>query len=286
MPTSPLAHSGGEERSRVPAIQRAGAVFDAFMESQGAPMSVTDLARQLRVPKSSMLNLCNALVEERLLRRIDGVYSLGPKLAGLGAVYLSSIELVREFQEVCGEHTEIEGTIKLAALGDHSDIIYLSRHDSARPARLVLDVRVQQPAHCTASGKAMLACLDEANFDAWIAGRTKLAQVTPHGISDVKLLRRAMTDVRRDGYSIDDEECIEGVFCVGTAITSGRDQSDTLGLSVALLKQHASDARVLELAAAIKSIAADLAERLGDSYLTLETLGAEKTSRTPSRAQS
>ena len=231
------------ERSRVPAIQRAGAVFDAFMESQGAAMSVTDLARQLRVPKSSMLNLCNALVEERLLRRIDGVYSLGPKLAGLGAVYLSSIELVREFQEVCDEHTEIEGTIKLAALGDHSDIVYLSRHDSTRPARLVLDVRVQQPAHCTASGKAMLACLDEPSFDAWIAGRTNLAQLTPHGISDVRLLRKAVTDVRRDGYSIDDEECIEGVFCVGTAIASGRDQSDTLGLSVALLKQYATEPR-------------------------------------------
>ena len=55
-----------------------------------------------------------------------------------------------------------------------------------------------------------------------------------------------MTDVRRDGYSIDDEECIEGVFCVGTAIANRRDQSNTLGLSVALLKQHASEKLVLK----------------------------------------
>ena len=273
MRTKPLIDRGGEERSRVPAIQRAGAVFDALMEGQ------------LGVPKSSMLNLCNALVGERLLRRIDGVYSLGPKLAGLGAVYLSSIELVREFQEVCGERTEIEGTIKLAMLGDHGDIIYLSRHDSTRPARLVLDVRVQQPAHCTASGKAMLACLDEANFDAWIGSRTELARLTPHGISDVELLRKAMTDVRRDGYSIDDEECIEGVFCVGTAIANRRDQSNTLGLSVALLKQHASEKLVLKLAAAIRRLAADLAERLGDGYLVLERLGEEETARAPSRRE-
>jgi DNA-binding IclR family transcriptional regulator len=282
MPREPLRDSGGEERSRVPAIQRAGAVFDALMESQGEPMSLTDLARQLRVPKSSMLNLCNALVEERLLRRIDGVYSLGPKLAGLGAVYLASIELVREFQEVCGEHAEIEGTIKLATLGDHSDIIYLSRHDSIRPSRLVLDVRVQQPAYCTASGKAMLACLDEGNLDAWIAGRTELAQLTPHGISDVKLLRKALTEVRQSGYSIDDEECIEGVFCVGTALASRRDQSNTLGLSVALLKQHANEKRVVKLAVAIQGLAADLAERLGDGYLTLERLGIEEAAPTRS----
>jgi DNA-binding IclR family transcriptional regulator len=132
----------------------------------------------------------------------------------------------------------------------------------------------------------MLACLDETNFDAWTGGRKDLGRLTPHGISDVELLRKAMTEVRIGGYSIDDEECIEGVFCVGTAIANSRDQSNTLGLSVALLKQHASEKLVLKLAAAIQRLAADLAERLGGGYLLVGRLGEDETARVPSGRES
>ena len=50
----------------------------------------SDLARQLEAPKSSLLNICSALLSERLLRRNSaGRYHLGIRLAEFAAAHLA-----------------------------------------------------------------------------------------------------------------------------------------------------------------------------------------------------
>jgi IclR family transcriptional regulator, blcABC operon repressor len=259
------------ERPRVPAIARTAAVFDAIMANVGDPMSLTDLSRELGIPKSSMANICHQLVDERFLSRVDGMYRLGPKLATLGTVYLASVDVVREFQDVCSDRKPgFDETVKLATLGEHGDIIYVARHDSGRPSALTLDFRAQQPAHCTASGKAMLACLPAADLDTWLEQRPMFARPTANSIGDENELRRAIEIARRCGHALDDEECIEGVFCVGTAMAAKSDNRDVLGISLALLKQRAVPERVTGLVGEVKRLARELADRLGHGYVTLD----------------
>lgn len=268
-----------EDRAIVPAVARAVAILDALVANGGDPMSSTQLARQLNIPKSSTINLCRQLTTERLLRRVDGLYALGPKLTTLGAVCLASIDTVREFRDVCASRgPECDQTVKLATLGDHGDVIYLARHDSGRPSTLVIDVRVQQPAHCTATGKAMLACLSEPEFEHWISSRRNdFTRPTANSIGSESALRSVVRDAQVRGYAIDDEECIEGVFCVGTALGSRNTADDVLGLSFALLKQRASSERVAELADEVRLMALELAARLGNGYVPL----SGRTTRKP-----
>ena len=76
-------------RSRVPALSRAVTLLDAVAVAQGG-LTLSDLARLLKAPKSSLLNICDTLLAERLLRRdIEGRYRLGIRIAELAAAQLS-----------------------------------------------------------------------------------------------------------------------------------------------------------------------------------------------------
>ncbi len=257
----------------VPAISRAAAVLDAIMENGGESLSLAELARELRVPKSSLGNVCRELVAERLLLRIGNDYRLGPKLAALGAVFLASVDFVREFQNACMTHEPaIVYTTKLAVLGDHGDTIYLSRYDPTRPASLVIDVSVQQPAHCTASGKALLACLPGPEFSAWVGDREALVHATRNSIGSIAQLRREIGKIRASGIALDEEECHEGVYCVATALANFADPSGGLGISFALLSQQATEEAVGVLRAEVTALATELASRLGGGYVPLAQL--------------
>jgi len=254
----------------VPAVARAAAAMDVLLASGGDPISLSDLARRIGVPKSSMANICSQLVEERLLLRVDGMYRLGPKLAALGAVYLASVDVVREFQNICSERdASLAATAKLASLGEHGEIVYLARHDLSRPSGLSLDIRVQQPAHCTASGKAILASLPDEAVTHWLKASSPLVRRTAKSITESAALWAAIGDARERGYAVDDEECIDGIVCVGTSINTKDDTGEVLGLSLALLKQHAVKNRVEAVAAEVRRLALALVDRLGRGYQVL-----------------
>lgn len=71
--------------SRVPAVHRATRVLGE-VSAAGRPLALADLARRLGLPKSSLLGICQALGEERLLARdAGGRYRLGLRVAELAS---------------------------------------------------------------------------------------------------------------------------------------------------------------------------------------------------------
>jgi ribose transport system substrate-binding protein len=81
--------------SRVPAVHRAARVLRAVAATDH-PVALTELARSLGLPKSSLLGICQALAEERLLVRDgDGRYRLGLRVAELASVARATASTVR-----------------------------------------------------------------------------------------------------------------------------------------------------------------------------------------------
>jgi ribose transport system substrate-binding protein len=73
---------------RVPSVTRAAAVLNAVAATSEG-ISLADLARIVDAPKSSLLSVCLALTDERLLRRSDdGRYVLGIRVAELASAEL------------------------------------------------------------------------------------------------------------------------------------------------------------------------------------------------------
>src|SRR5712691_4836243 len=162
---------------------------DDAADSTGEAPGPSELARRLGLPKSSIANICNALAEIGLVRRIGTGFALGRKLAELGGAYLASVDQVQEFYEACRLLTTgSEETIQLAILDD-LEMTYLARHDGRQPVRLTSQIGRRLPATVTATGKAALASLDEADLDRRLAGIVDLPMLTPNSIGTVEALR-------------------------------------------------------------------------------------------------
>ena len=65
-----------------------------------------------------------------------------------------------------------------------------------------------------------------------------------NSISTVDALRADIEAVRRRGHAIDDEETVEGVICLGAAITPRRAGEGPYAASVTLLKARATEERI------------------------------------------
>lgn len=236
--------AGAESESLAPAVTRAGAILDLLAENAGEAAGPSELARRLGLPKSSIANICNALADIGLVRRIGTGFALGRKLAELGGAYLASVDQVQEFYEAAQLlPTGSEETVQLAIL-DGLEMTYLARHDGRQPVRLTSQIGRRLPATVTATGKAALASLAMDDLDERLAGVRDLPTLTPNSIGTVEALRADLDAVRERGYSMDDEETVEGVVCFGVMIPGRRPGEGPYAASITLLKARATDERV------------------------------------------
>jgi DNA-binding IclR family transcriptional regulator len=255
------AFERAEAESLAPAVTRAAAILDVLAEDPSVVAGPSELARRLGLPKSSIANICAALADAGLIRRIGTGFSLGRKLAELGGAYLSAVDVVQEFYEACRQlPTGSEETVQLAVL-DGVEMTYLARHDGRQQVRLTSGIGRRLPAISTATGKAALASLDDAELERRLATVTGFPAVTPHSHLTLEALRADLTRVRARGYAIDDEETVQGVMCYGIVVPARRPDGP-YAASITLLRARASDERVPLLIDDLRWLAAALSDPL------------------------
>jgi DNA-binding IclR family transcriptional regulator len=252
---------GSEADSLAPAVTRAAVILDLLAENRGTAAGPSELARRLGLPKSSIANICAALADAGLARRVGTGFALGRKLAELGGAYLASVDQIQEFYDASHElEAGSDETIQLAVL-DGIEMTYLARHDGRQPVRLTSQIGRRLPASVTATGKAALATLDRDEVARRFEG-VELPTLTRRSLPSLEALLADLDVVRQRGYSMDDEETVEGVVCFGVAIP-GRDPGEgPYAASITLLKARATFDRVPVLIADLHRLAARLSDPL------------------------
>jgi len=248
--------------SLAPAVTRAALILDVMAEAGAEPVGPSELARRLGLPKSSIANICGALADAGLVRRIGTGFTLGRRLAELGGAYLASIDQVQEFYELA-RHLPAgsEETVQFAIL-DGVEVTYLARHDGRQPVRLSSGIGRRLPAFSTATGKAALASLPAGELDRRLAGITEIPQPTPNAHGSVERLRADLAAIRERGYAIDDEETMEGVVCYGVMIPSRQPGEGPCAASITLLKVRATPERVSALLDDLRALVTGLSDPL------------------------
>jgi DNA-binding IclR family transcriptional regulator len=252
-----------EESSLVPAVRRAGAILEALARAHGRPVSTSELSRQLSLPKSSTANLCLALEAERLLTRVDGGYRLGRRLVELGGAYLATVDQVQEFYTACRRQPHVSQQTARVAVLEGADVLYLARYDGTQPIRLTANIGDRFPAHCTATGKALLARLEPAAIEERYRGQRRLTALTERSIGTVPELMTELERVRKNGYAMDDEETTPGVTCLAISVPGFRTDSDPFAISVTSMTSQLVD----ELRTALLDELRVVAQSLGNPML-------------------
>jgi DNA-binding IclR family transcriptional regulator len=252
----------GDKESLAPAVTRAALILEVMAEAGGEAVGPSELARRLGLPKSSIANICGALADAGLVRRIGTGFALGRRLAELGGAYLTSISQVQEFYDLA-RHLPAgsEETVQFAVL-DGVEVTYLARHDGRQPVRLTSGIGRRLPAFSTATGKAALAALPAEELDRRLEGLDRLPQPTPHSHGTVASLREDLARIRERGWAIDDEETMEGVVCYAVMIPPRPPGDGPCAASITLLKVRATDERVPALLDDLRTLAAGLSDPL------------------------
>jgi IclR family KDG regulon transcriptional repressor len=204
-------------RERLSSVATAMRLLKAFSEDE-VDIGISDLARRLRVAKSTAHRLAVTLVSEGMLEqdRSNGKYRLGVALFRLGALVRQRMEVSNEARSFLYDLREkINESVHLAIL-DGAEIMYVYNLESTHAIRMRSDLGVRKPAYCTAEGQAILAFQPEAVVDQIIAAG--LAPRTPKTIVAADKFLRALAVVRQRGCAIEDEESELGMVCIAAPI--------------------------------------------------------------------
>lgn len=244
----------------VPSVVRAVRILEAVGNAVRPP-TLGELARTLGIPKSTAHDLCTTLVQERLLvRSPEGRFRLGVRVLELYRAYDAASDLSAAFAEVCDELLpRHEETLVLSVL-DGREVVYVACRNGTQPIAVNYRIGLRLPAHCTATGKAILSALPEERVRQ-LFGSGALPRPTRHSVGSLEELLRELEATRRRGYSVDDEETVEGMCCVGAAVRGRGDVR--AGVAFSTVKARVTPARLEELARQVTSLAQRLSERLG-----------------------
>lgn len=258
--TNPTAKG---DRDPAPAVSRALRILALLSESEGVPMTLSDIARALELAKSSTANLCAALEDGGMIEREAVGYRLGRRTAELGGAYAQQFNQVREFYRVVAASPLLHREVVQIAMLDGLDALYLARHEGRTPYRLGTPLGSRLPAALSATGMALLARLEDDEVRALLRGAEPFPRLTPDSITTVDALLPILARARERGYAVDRGGSFGGIVGVAVALDPWSPADPPLALGAALPAEHATEARVGAVAASLQEVVSALTNPLG-----------------------
>ena len=196
-------------------LGRSACIMEAFNGGRQV-LSLADLNKRTRLPKSTLHRLVDQLCQVGWLERDRGGYRVGLRMFELGTLAVEGNRL----QEAAFQHLQSlasrTGLAAQLAILDHAEVVYLERI-LVGPVRLPTRRGGRKPAYCTALGKAM-AAYDEDAMRAVVAA--PMPRKTAKTISEPAVLWAELKRVREAGVAYDRGEAYEGLVCVAAPIRS------------------------------------------------------------------
>ena len=228
---SPTPNYGDPPQYPIESVDNALRVL--LLLGEQPKLRLTDVSRYLGVASSTAHRLL-AMLQYRGFVRQDAAtrsYVPGPALDGLAFGVLRRLDVRTRARPVLERlNTDLGETVHLGRL-EGGNVHFIDSLESARALRVGGRLGMSMPAHCTSTGKALLAELGEEEF-LRLYPDEELVQLTPHSIGTRTALIAALADVRARGYARSMEEAEEGVTSVAVALHST--QSPRLAINVSV----------------------------------------------------
>jgi DNA-binding IclR family transcriptional regulator len=199
----------------VQVIARAASVLRA-LEGKPEGLSLAQIAKEVGLARSTVQRIVAALANEDFVaeaRPGHGV-RIGPGLARIGA------SLSSNFTEILHPHlvalrNEVAETVDLSILSGGS-AVFIDQIPSQQRLVALSGIGERFPLHCTANGKAILACF--AKEDATRLIDKSVGEHSRHPLGDRAKLLREVETARRKRFAHDLGEHDAGISAVGVAV--------------------------------------------------------------------
>ena len=242
----------------VRSVERAIAILDLLAE--GGWRTGADVARELRVHRSTALRLLATLERHSLVERDQRTarYRLGRRLPQLASVVTGELDLRSVARPVCEQLATAAGETATLDVLIGDVIVPIEQATASTSVMSVSWLGRRTPVHCTASGKAIAA------FAAGAVHRRlaelPLDRVTPHTITARAELESQLEEIRASGIARTHEELEVGLDALAAPVF-GADGEVVAALDVSGPSHRLRDRPDLDRLT--RDGAADLSRRLG-----------------------
>ncbi len=200
----------------VQSLDRGLAVIRAFGPDRER-LSLSEVARATGLTRAAARRFLLTLVKLGYVRSDGREFSLRPRVLELGYAYLSGLAL----PEVAEPHLEelsarLHESSSISVLDGHH-IVYVARVATKRIMTVAISVGTRFPAYAASMGRVLLAALTPAELEQYLA-EAAFDAFTERTVTDPERLREIIAEVRRDGYSIIDQELEDGLRAIAVPI--------------------------------------------------------------------
>jgi IclR family transcriptional regulator, acetate operon repressor len=227
------------------ATDRSFAIIDLVLNSETA-LQARAIGAALDLPKATVHRLLGSLEAKGMLMRLPaGSYAPGAGLMDMAfKVLRRSPHSMARGAALADLARQVGETCNLGML-DRGEARYIERVEaSTSPLRLDLRPGSRAPLHCSALGKVFLAQTPARQLEAYLCA-APFKSYTRNTLTTEAELLEALSEVRRNGYSTDDEEFIAGVACIATAVETTRSRG-LVAVAVQAPKSRKTVAELLE----------------------------------------
>ncbi|MBV7338656.1 IclR family transcriptional regulator [Chloroflexi bacterium TSY] len=180
-------------------------------------ISVTALAEQTKLHKSTVSRLVISLEAERAVERDNGSLRIGNGIAALVASSIHSSTLKTLAYPFLQQLSDTTNETAGLCVPDGDMAYYIDQVSSERTVQIRDWTGDRMPLYAVSSGKLFLALAGEKRVEEYLAHST-LTQYTPNTIIDPDHLRERLSLIRDQGYDWAFEEFSEGLVVVSGPI--------------------------------------------------------------------
>jgi len=241
-------------------LQRALDLLKTVAGSE-SPVGVNELSRRIGQHVSSVSRTLATLERNGFVSRDadTGRFMLGLELVSLARRHLNDLDILRLSRPYLEQLAEDSRETSSLSLWNGKGAINVEQVLGPGSIKHIAVPGRFNPPHCTATGKAILACLPSDTVSEIVGD--SLERFTPQTIVDHDALRRELTSIAEKGYCVSISEFVSEVASIAAAVLD-RKQRPVAAIAVSMPAFHFNDEIEARLAPMIVAAAREMSAKL------------------------
>lgn len=244
------------------AVPKALRVLEIVAERK-RPLAIAEIASALDMPQPTAHRIVGTLEKLGFVGREPGRRRVigGARLVNLGLDALGAAAANGAPHAVLAALAKKTGESCNLGVMTNGHVVYIDRVESHWPLGLRFEPGSRVPLHCTAIGKLLLSRLAPAALEAHLA-ETPLPRYTATTITEARRLKSELERIRRQEYSIDNQEFMSGVVCIAVPVSGPRDGEACAGLAISAAEARLTLAGIRRFLPDLRAAAGKLSRSL------------------------
>lgn len=255
-------NSRSDNKRMVPAVSRSIQILD-LISQYDRKLNISDISRELVIPKSSVSGLISTLVANEILYKCaDQTFQIGPHVMRWSNSFGQATDVTDEFLTILDAESELPGTTVTLSVLDNLDVVYIAARNSGRYANFFsFKIGSRLPAAFTATGKAFLMQMSDSEIRRLYEDYFPTA-LTRHSVTGVEELLSELRELRDLGYSIDREQVTAGMLCYATVILNSQNRV-IAGLAISVPAEPMAQSEERRIVSTLERVANAISRRMG-----------------------